>query len=48
MDIISLGLNWWLTQVTQCSINYRSTNLDQNDMGGHSQEITGRILLIVD
>jgi len=48
MDITSLGLNWWLTQVAQFSINYRYINLNENGIDGASQEITSRIVLILD
>ena len=48
MDISSLGLNWWLTPVAQFSINYRYIMLDQGGMDGNSQEITSRLLLILD
>jgi len=48
MDISSLGLNWWLTQVAQFSINYRHINLSENGIDGDSQEITSRLLLILD
>ncbi|MBW1750795.1 MAG: hypothetical protein JRJ37_08885, partial [Deltaproteobacteria bacterium] len=48
MNISSLGLNWWLTPVAQFSINYRYIMLDQGGMDGNSQEITSRLLLILD
>lgn len=48
MDIASLGLNWWLTQVAQFSLNYRYIDLNENGMDGNSQEITSRLLLILD
>lgn len=48
MDIASLGLNWWLTQVAQFSLNYRYIDLNENGMDGNSQEITSRLVLILD
>ena len=48
MDISSVGLNWWLTRVAQFSINYRYIMLDQDGTDGNSQEITSRIVLILD
>ena len=48
MNISSLGLNWWLTPVAQFSINYHYIMLDQGGMDGNSQEITSRLLLILD
>lgn len=48
MDILSFGLNWWLTPVAQFSINYRYISLDQGDELGHSSGITSRLLLILD
>lgn len=48
MDISSVGLNWWLTQIAQFSINYRYIQLDQDGTDGNSQEITSRLVLILD
>ena len=48
MDIASIGLNWWLTQVAQFSINYRHITLFQDDLDGASHEVTSRLLLILD
>jgi len=48
MDISSLGLNWWLTPVAQFSLNYRHITLDEGGVDGNSQEITSRLLLILD
>ena len=48
MDIISVGLNWWLTQVAQFSVNYRHITLDQSGIEGSSSGITSRIVLILD
>ena len=48
MDIISVGLNWWLTQVAQFSLNYRYITLDQSGIEGRSTGITSRIVLILD
>ena len=48
MDIISVGLNWWLTQVAQFSVNYRHITLDQGGIEGDSSGITSRIVLILD
>jgi len=48
LDIHSIGLNWWLTHVTQFSFNYRYTTLDQGGIEGNSSAITSRLLLILD
>ena len=48
LDIHSLGLNWWLTQITQFSLNYRYTTLNQNGIEGNSSAITSRLVLILD
>jgi len=47
MDIYSLGLNWWLTQATQFSLNYRYTTLNQGGVEGDSSVITSRLLLLL-
>ena len=48
LNIHSLGLNWWLTHVTQFSLNYRHTTLNQEGTEGDSSAIVGRLLLILD
>jgi phosphate-selective porin OprO/OprP len=45
-EILSLGVNWWLTPTFQASINYRSIGLDQSGLSGRSSGMNARILLI--
>ncbi len=48
MEIFSLGLNWWLTQSAQASLNYRYVDLDRFDLTGQSSGIDLRLLLVLD
>jgi phosphate-selective porin OprO/OprP len=47
MNTSSIGLNWWLTQVIQFSLNYRYITLDRDGMVGNTQELTTRVLLML-
>ena len=48
MNIVSAGLNQWLTRVAQASMNYRYITLDHFNTVGHSSGLNARILLILD
>jgi phosphate-selective porin OprO/OprP len=48
MDILSLGLNWWLSRVAHFGVNYRHIRLDRDDIRGNSSGINARILLMLD
>ncbi len=48
MDIFSLGLNWWLTQSNQLSLNARSIELDRFDLRGRSTGLNLRMILVLD
>lgn len=48
MDILSVGLNWWLTQVWSYGMNYRHVTSSQGGIEGSSSGFTGRITLILD
>jgi phosphate-selective porin OprO/OprP len=47
LDVYSLGLNWWLSQTAQFSLNYRYSTLYQGGIEGDSSVITSRILLLL-
>ena len=47
VDIYSLGLNWWLTQVMQFSLDYRYITLNQGGIEGDSSAITSRLVLLL-
>jgi phosphate-selective porin OprO/OprP len=48
MDILSLGLNWWLTPVFNFNMNYRYVTLDRFGVKGNSSGIMTRILLLLE
>jgi phosphate-selective porin OprO/OprP len=48
MDILSLGINWWLTRSAQFSVDYRYITLDRFDTKGASSGLTGRLMLMLD
>jgi len=48
MDILSFGVNWWLTRSTQLSMNYRTISLDRFGMQGDSSGFNVRLLLMLD
>ena len=48
LDILSLGLNWWLSPIFNVNMNYRYIT---NDVGGISGDVGGlmtRVLLILE
>ena len=48
MDILSIGLNWWLTQVFSLGLNYRHIELDRFGEIGSSDGFSTRMTLILD
>ncbi len=48
MDIVSLGVNWWLTRWSQFGVNYRYVSLDRFDTDGRSSGVNLRLLLMLD
>jgi phosphate-selective porin OprO/OprP len=47
-DILSLGFNWWPTQLIQFGVNYRFIILDRFDLQGENSGLNVRLLLILD
>jgi phosphate-selective porin OprO/OprP len=48
MDIISLGLNWWLTSTFGINLNYRHILLDRYDALGRASGLMGRVVLVLE
>jgi phosphate-selective porin OprO/OprP len=48
MDIISLGVNWWLSRSAHFGVNYRHISLDRDGIRGDSSGLNARILLLLD
>lgn len=48
MDILSLGINWWLTPKFGASFNYRHIVLDRYGVRGHSDGIMARVILTLE
>jgi len=48
MDILSLGLSWWLTPVFSVSMNYRYITLDRFGVEGDSSGLNVRVLLVLE
>jgi phosphate-selective porin OprO/OprP len=48
MDVLSLGLTWWLTPSFNVSANYRSISLDRFDLVGRSDGFNLRLVLMLD
>jgi len=48
MDILSLGLSWWLTPVFSVSMNYRFITLDRFGVSGDSSGLNVRVLLVLE
>ncbi len=45
MDILSLGLNWWLSSTFSVSLNYRYITNDKDSLHGKSSGVDARVLL---
>jgi len=48
MDILSLGVNWWLSPIFNVNLNYRFITNDQGGFSGDAQGVMGRVLLILE
>jgi len=48
VDILSLGLNWWLTPVFNVNLNYRFINNQTNGLSGDSSGIMTRMMLVLE
>jgi len=48
MDILSLGINWWLTPVFNVNMNYRYVTLDKFGVEGSSSGIASRVVLLME
>ena len=48
MDILSLGLSWWLTPIFNVNMNYRYITLDRFGVVGNSGGIMTRVLLLLE
>jgi len=48
MDILSLGLSWWLTPVFNVNMNYRFITLDRFGVEGDSSGLNVRVLLMLE
>lgn len=48
LDVLSFGLNWWLTPAFNVNLNYRLMNNDTNGLSGESSGFMGRVLLMLE
>jgi phosphate-selective porin OprO/OprP len=48
LDILSFGVNWWLTPVFNVNLNYRLINNQTNGLSGDSSGIMARIMLVLE
>lgn len=48
MDILSMGLNWWLQPTFGISLNYRYIILERNQVKGRSSGLLARIILMLE
>ena len=47
MDILSLGLNWYLSTNLRLSTNYRNITLDKDGLKGESHGFITRLVLML-
>ena len=45
MDILSLGLTWWLSSIFNVSLNYRYITDDKDGLHGEASGVDARVLL---
>jgi phosphate-selective porin OprO/OprP len=48
MDVLSLGINWWLTPVFNFNINYRHVTLDRFGIEGSYDGVLGRVVILLE
>lgn len=48
MDILSLGINWYLSPIFNVNLNYRFITNDKDGFSGDTQGVMGRVLLMLE
>jgi phosphate-selective porin OprO/OprP len=48
LDILSFGVNWWLTPVFNVNLNYRLINNQTNGLSGDSSGVMARLMLVLE
>jgi phosphate-selective porin OprO/OprP len=48
LDILSFGVNWWLTPVFNVNLNYRLINNQTNGLSGDSSGFMARMMLVLE
>jgi len=48
VDILSFGVNWWLTPVFNVNLNYRFINNQTNGLSGDSSGVMARLMLVLE
>jgi phosphate-selective porin OprO/OprP len=48
IEVLSLGVNWWLTRTLHVSLNLRQAETDRYGLVGDSTGVAGRILVMLD
>ena len=48
LEVLSLGVNWWLPRWAQFSVDYRDISLDRGGIQGDSSGVNARLMLILD
>ena len=48
VDILSFGVNWWLTPYFNVNMNYRYITLDKDGREGTSHGINTRVVLVLE
>ena len=48
MDILSLGINWWLSPIFNVNVNYRHIVLDRFGHDGTSDGINARVMVVLE
>ena len=48
MQILSLGVNWWLARAANVNVNFRNVNLDRFGVRGNTKGLTARIVLMLE
>ena len=48
LDILSLGINWWLSPIFNVNVNYRFITNERSALDGDAQGVMARLLLMLD
>jgi phosphate-selective porin OprO/OprP len=48
VDLLSFGVNWWLTPVFNVNLNYRLINNQTNGLSGDSSGLMARLMLVLE